>query len=57
MCMNQYFRLNYLFVNFSKLILLLHLEGELLFGLGKILYQPTAPKDSDSSFDKTECLF
>jgi hypothetical protein len=32
-------------------------RGELLFGFGKILYQPTAPKDLDSYFDKTETHF
>jgi hypothetical protein len=32
-------------------------EGELLFGFGKILYQPKAPKIHDSYFDKTETHF
>jgi hypothetical protein len=30
---------------------------ELLFGFGKILCQPIAPKDLDSYFDKTETIF
>jgi hypothetical protein len=33
------------------------LEGEPLFGFGKILYQPIAPKDLDSYFGKTETHF
>jgi hypothetical protein len=33
------------------------LEGELLFGFGKILYQPPAAKDLDSCFDKIETHF
>jgi hypothetical protein len=33
------------------------LEGELLFGFGKILYQPPAPKVLDSYFDKKETHF
>jgi hypothetical protein len=33
------------------------LEGDLLFVLGKIFYQPVAPKDLDSYFDKTETHF
>jgi hypothetical protein len=28
-----------------------------LFGFGKIWYQPTAPKDLDNYFDKTEIHF
>jgi hypothetical protein len=36
------------------MVLLSHLEGKLLFGFGKILYQPTPPKDLDSYFDKIE---
>jgi hypothetical protein len=36
------------------LITFSHLEGELLFGFGKLLYQPIAPKDLDNYFDKTE---
>jgi hypothetical protein len=34
-----------------------HLEGELLFGFGKILYQTIAPKIPDSYFDKTKTHF
>jgi hypothetical protein len=39
------------------MVLSSHLDGELLFGFGKILYQPIAPKDLDSCFDKTENHF
>jgi hypothetical protein len=39
------------------LSILLHLEGELLFGFGKILYLPTIPKDLDSYFDKNRNPF
>jgi hypothetical protein len=50
--------MNFLCVDSQKLkVLLSHLEGELLFGSGKILYQPTAPKDLNSYFDKTETHF
>jgi hypothetical protein len=34
-----------------------HLEGELWFGFGKISYQPIAPKNPNSYFDKTETHF
>jgi hypothetical protein len=34
-----------------------HLEGELLFSFGNILYQPIAPKIPGSYFDKTEIHF
>jgi hypothetical protein len=39
------------------MVLLSHVEGDLLFDFGKILYQPIAPKDLNSYFDEIETHF